>query len=79
MHLSDSHDKPEQPHANPQALTFWQMVGSVLASFFGVQSAKNRERDFAHGKARTFILIGILMTIAWYGTISLVVHFVLKK
>jgi hypothetical protein len=27
-------------------LSFFQMVGSVLASFFGVQSSKNRSRDF---------------------------------
>lgn len=55
------------------------MVSSILASFFGVQSGKNRERDFALGKARPFILVGILMTIVWYGTISLIVHFVLNR
>lgn len=68
-------DKSAEP---VQSLTFLQMVGSILASFFGVQSQKNRDRDFAHGKARTFIMVGILMTIVWYGSISLVVHFVLK-
>lgn len=68
-------DKSAEP---AQALTLLQMVGSILASFFGVQSAKNRERDFAQGKARAFILVGILMTAVWYGSISLIVHFVLK-
>lgn len=63
----------------PQSLTFLQMVGSILSSFFGVQSGKNRERDFAVGKARAFILVGILMTAVWYGTISLIVHAVLQR
>jgi hypothetical protein len=79
MPSSNTPPHSEQPNDNQQPLSFLQMVGSVLASFFGVQSAKNRERDFAHGKARTFILIGILMTIVWYGTISLVVHLVLQQ
>lgn len=68
----------EQPVDERQSLTFFQMVCSILASFFGVQSAKNRDRDFALGKARTFIMVGVLMTIVWYSAISLVVHFVLR-
>lgn len=61
-----------------QSLTFLQMVGSILASFFGVQSAERRERDFALGKPLAFILVGVLMTAVWYGAIALVVHFVLR-
>ncbi|MDB6062236.1 MAG: hypothetical protein JWM78_2339 [Verrucomicrobiaceae bacterium] len=79
MNTSNSSDHREHADENQKTLSFFQMASSVLASFFGVQSAKNRERDFAHGKARAFIMIGILMTIVWYGTISLVVHFVLQK
>lgn len=78
MSKNHSHNPVEQHNEAPQSLTFLQMVSSILASFFGVQSAKNRERDFAHGKARAFILVGVLMTIVWYGSISLVVHFVLR-
>ncbi len=61
-----------------QAPTFLQMVKSVLASFFGVQNARNRKRDFTYGKAKAFILVGILMTAVWYGTIFLIVKVVLK-
>jgi hypothetical protein len=78
MNASNLPDRFETQPEAPRAPTFLQMVGSILASFFGVQSAKNRERDFTHGKARAFIAVGILMTIVWYGCISLVVHFVLK-
>ncbi|HET8710741.1 MAG TPA: DUF2970 domain-containing protein [Spongiibacteraceae bacterium] len=59
-----------------QSLTFLQMVGSICASFFGVQSSKNRERDFQMGKPLAFFLVGVLMTVVWYGAIALVVHFV---
>jgi hypothetical protein len=58
-------------------ITILQVVGSILASFYGVQSAKSRKRDFQHGKAKTFIVVGILMTAVWYLTIYLVVTLVL--
>jgi hypothetical protein len=62
-----------------EGLSFRQMVGSVLASFFGVQSSKNRNRDFGQGKAKDFILVGILMTSVWYGAIYLVVTVLLSN
>jgi hypothetical protein len=64
----ESADKP---------LNFFQMVHSVGASFFGVQSSENRERDFKRGNARHFIAVAILMTVIWYGAIATLVHFVL--
>ena len=64
---------------NEKQLSFFQMVGSVLASFFGVQSSKNRTRDFKYGKARSFIMVGILMTIVWYGAIYGVVKLLLSN
>ena len=54
-------------------LSICNMAGSVLASFFGVQSSKNRERDFKRGKIKHFIMVGVLMTIVWYGAIYLIV------
>ena len=59
-------------------LSFRQMIGSVSASFFGVQSSRNRDRDFKRGRARDFILVGILMTSVWYGAIYMVVTVVLS-
>jgi Na+/melibiose symporter-like transporter len=43
-------------------LTFIQMLGSVLSSFVGIQKNATRERDFRHGRARDFILVGVLLT-----------------
>ena len=39
------------------------VVKSVLAAMFGVQSQENRERDFKHGKASHFIVTGIILTV----------------
>ena len=39
------------------------VIKSVLAAMFGVQSEENRERDFKHGKASHFIAVGIAFTV----------------
>ncbi|MHC8305853.1 DUF2970 domain-containing protein [Pseudomonas sp. PB3P13] len=58
--------------------TLWQMVHSVLAAALGVQSGKNRERDFTHGKPSHFVMLGVLFTalfaLALFGIVTLVVH-----
>nr|WP_294979184.1 DUF2970 domain-containing protein [uncultured Pseudomonas sp.] len=59
--------------------SFWQMLHSVLAAAFGVQSGKNRARDFSQGKASHFIALGILFTLIFvlllYSLVQLVLHF----
>ena len=40
----------DDPSSDNQPPTFLQMLQSVLAAAFGVQSGKNRARDFSHGK-----------------------------
>ena len=54
-----------------------QIIVSVLASFFGVQSSRNRERDFKHGKASHFIVAGLLLTLLFILTVWGVVKLVL--
>ncbi|ANY86761.1 MULTISPECIES: DUF2970 domain-containing protein [Pseudomonas] len=58
--------------------TFWQMLQSILAAAFGVQSGKNRARDFTHGKASHFIALGTLFTLvfilALVGLVQLAMH-----
>ncbi len=56
-----------EPDKNPPVddegtLTFWQVLGSALAAAFGVQSSRNRKRDFSQGKASHFIIMGIGVT-----------------
>lgn len=58
--------------------TFWQMLHSVLAAAFGVQSGKNRARDFTHGKASHFIALGVGFTLVFIlvlvGLVQLALH-----
>ncbi|MDR6958479.1 MULTISPECIES: DUF2970 domain-containing protein [Pseudomonas] len=58
--------------------TLWQMMHSVLAAAFGVQSGKNRARDFTHGKPSHFVILGITFTVIFaltlFGIVKLVVH-----
>ena len=43
---------------------FWQVFVSTLAAFFGVQSEKNRHRDFNENESPlAFIFMGIIMAI----------------
>ena len=64
----------KKPRLNP-----FQVVGSVFAAAFGVQSSSNRERDFTEGKFSTFIVAGILFTLLFIGTVYLVVSTVLEN
>jgi hypothetical protein len=50
-------DEPEE-----EPLRLMQLIGSALAAAFGVQSSKNRARDFSRGKPIQFIAVGILFT-----------------
>lgn len=56
---------------------FWDVVKSVLAAFFGVQSGRNRERDFRYGKPIHFILVGLLATLLFVLTVYGVVRLIL--
>ncbi len=42
----------------------WQIFHSTIAAFFGVQSDKNRHRDFATDSPLPYILMGIVLAIA---------------
>ena len=53
------------------------LLQSVAAAALGVQSAKNRERDFKNGRAGTFIVAGIIFTALFIGTVFTVVQLVL--
>tara|TARA_Y100001935_G_C17068654_1_gene390434 strand:- start:309 stop:521 length:213 start_codon:yes stop_codon:yes gene_type:complete len=40
-----------------------QTFKSVLSSFIGIQNSKTHNRDFTKGKAKDFILIGLITTV----------------
>jgi hypothetical protein len=54
-------------------LTLWQVICSVFAAGFGVQSKENKVRDFSRGKPVQFIIAGLVFTIAFLvGLITIV-------
>lgn len=67
-----SQDDQEPP------LSFREMLQSVLAAALGVQSGKNRSRDFSRGKASHFIILGVTFTVLLIllllGMVKLVLH-----
>ncbi|MNZ60150.1 hypothetical protein D3C78_782120 [compost metagenome] len=74
--MNESHKPDEQP--GDQHLSLRQMLQSVLAAAFGVQSNKNRARDFSRGKPSHFIALGLLFTglfvLAVFGVVKLVLR-----
>ena len=69
-------EQQEKPNSKPNIL---QVIGSVLSAGLGVQSSRNRERDFKHGNHRVFIVAGILFTLLFIASIYMLVQLVLKK
>lgn len=61
----------------PRSLTLKQILQSILAGALGVQSGKNRERDFNLGKPSHFILMGVVFTLLFILTILGIVKVVL--
>ena len=65
---------PEQE----RKLSFLQVLGSVMSSFLGVQKNETRERDFTRGRARDFIIVGILLTLVFILVVWGVVQVVMR-
>lgn len=61
-----------------KAPTLRQTLMSVLASFAGVQSRANRERDFSHGKPLHFIALAIALTLGLVLMVVLIVKLVMR-
>ncbi|WXL24032.1 DUF2970 domain-containing protein [Ectopseudomonas mendocina] len=62
-----------------QPLTLKELLQSVLSAALGVQSGKNRARDFSRGTPGQFIILGVTFTILFvlmvYLLVRLVLHF----
>ncbi len=61
----------EKKHEEEESLALWEVFQGVIAMFIGVQSEKNRERQFKYGKLHQFIIVGIIITV------FLLIHIVL--
>ncbi|MES0874510.1 DUF2970 domain-containing protein [Sinimarinibacterium thermocellulolyticum] len=67
------------PRRDDAPLTLWQTLTSVAAAFFGVQSARNRERDFSKGRPLHFIVVGLAMTLAFVLAVWVAVKLALRS
>jgi len=69
--------KPSAPEDNK--VSFFSVIGSVLAAIFGIQSDKNRERDFQQNSATSYIVVGIIMVIGLVITMIIVVNSIISS
>ena len=59
--MSEQHHNPANQDKKP---TLIQTISSIMAALFGVQSAKNRERDFTKGDAGNYIGVYVVLVLA---------------
>jgi hypothetical protein len=71
-------DQPRRDEPAPKPLSLLQIVGSTIAAAAGVQSSRNRARDFQSGRPTHFIVAGIVFTVAFVIGMVLVVRAVLS-
>jgi len=68
----------ENNQKEEESLALWEVFQGVFAMFIGVQSEKNRERQFKYGKFYQFLIVGIVVTIIFLLHIMLLVKFALR-
>jgi hypothetical protein len=59
--------------------TILNTIKSVASAFLGVQSNKNREKDFTEGKFIHFVVVGVLGVMLFIGALMTIVSFVLPS
>lgn len=75
--MQESDDRREPAAPQQKRPGFFTIVLSTLAAAIGVQSSKNRERDFAQGSPLPFVVAGIIFTVLFILTVVTVVNLVL--
>jgi len=76
--MSAPTDPTDEP-ADDSALGPFQVVGSVLAAALGIQSSKNRERDFKRGRIGIFVTAGIAFKLLFIAAVMTAVTLVLNS
>ena len=77
---TQSQDRESDPAAERSGgLSVLQVLGSVLAAMFGVQSSEKRRRDFEQGRIGVFIAAGVIFGLLFVVTLYLVVSLVLSQ
>jgi len=63
---------------NQSSSTFFQVVKSIFAALLGVQSEENRQRDFARGNPKHYIIAGAIGTIIFIIVLWIIVKVVVN-
>lgn len=71
--MSGQAQKPER-----KRVSLLQVIRSVSAAAFGVQTRKNQEADFNSGNPVPFIVGGLIFTLIFVVGVALVVHWVIR-
>ena len=61
----------------PKKLQLKVIIQSTLAAAFGVQSSKNRQRDFQQGNLWVYIAAGIIFTLIFIFAVLILVQLAL--
>lgn len=69
---------PDPDDSRRRSPPIHKVVGSVLASFFGVQSSRRHQEDFTHGSPLVYVLVGLGATLVFILTVWLLVKVVLS-
>jgi hypothetical protein len=56
-----------------------QVISSVFAAGFGVQSSAARHRDFAHGSPAVYVVVGVVATLLFVLGVVMLVKLVLSS
>ena len=69
----------ENEKKNNQGIPALSLIGSLFAGAFGVQTQKNRDRDFKQGKFHHFIIGGIIFAILFVLAVAGIVKLVMSS
>ncbi len=79
---SSNHKLDDAPDANSPSQRsgtgLLAVMQSVGAAMLGVQSSKNKERDFTHGKPWHFVIGGLVGTLLFLLAIGLLVTYLIE-
>jgi len=66
-------------NSSSDKISLKETIASVAAAFIGIQSNKNRQRDFKQGKFSHFIIAGVLGVAIFITALIVVVNIVLPN
>ncbi|MCK0536441.1 DUF2970 domain-containing protein [Alcanivorax quisquiliarum] len=70
-------ERSAQDVVNERQPNIFQVIWSILAGLFGVQSKNNRERDFNQGKASDYIIVYVVLVLTLTIGVLIAVNMVL--